>query len=85
MKFTEAKLELAIIELLKNEGYPHVSGETISRHVEPFPGGRLDPKSLAVNGIDPFHPFRLAVPEAKALQEEGIPAVPLPPLPEEHN
>jgi hypothetical protein len=23
--------------------------------------------------------------EAKALQEEGIPAVPLPPLPEEHN
>jgi len=31
VKFTEAKLELAIIELLKNEGYPHVSGETISR------------------------------------------------------
>ncbi len=31
MKFTEAKLEQAIIHLLGNEGYPHVLGETISR------------------------------------------------------
>ena len=31
MKFTEAKLEQAIIELLEKEGYPHVLGETISR------------------------------------------------------
>jgi type I restriction enzyme R subunit len=31
MKFTEAKLEQAIIHLLGNEGYPHVFGETISR------------------------------------------------------
>jgi len=31
MKFTEAKLEQAIIELLGKEGYPHVLGETISR------------------------------------------------------
>jgi type I restriction enzyme, R subunit len=31
MKFTEAQLELAIIELLTAEGYPHVLGETIER------------------------------------------------------
>jgi type I restriction enzyme R subunit len=31
MKFTEAKLEQAIIDLLGNEGYPHVLGETSSR------------------------------------------------------
>ena len=31
MKFTEAHLESAIIELLKAEGHPHVSGETIQR------------------------------------------------------
>ena len=31
MKFTEAQLESAIIELLKAEGYPHVLGETIER------------------------------------------------------
>ncbi|MDA3937804.1 MAG: HsdR family type I site-specific deoxyribonuclease [Spirochaetia bacterium] len=30
-KFTEAKLEQAIINLLKGEGYPHYLGETISR------------------------------------------------------
>lgn len=31
MKFTEAQLEQAIIELLGEEGYPHVLGETIQR------------------------------------------------------
>lgn len=31
MKFTEAKLEYAIIELLEAEGYPHVLGEMIER------------------------------------------------------
>jgi len=31
MKFTEAQLEAAIIELLGEEGYPHVLGETIER------------------------------------------------------
>ena len=30
-KFTEAKLEEAIISLLEAEGYPHVLGETIER------------------------------------------------------
>lgn len=30
-KFTEAQLEQAIIELLGEEGYPHVLGETVSR------------------------------------------------------
>jgi len=31
VKFTEARLEQAIIDLLGKEGYPHVLGETISR------------------------------------------------------
>ncbi len=31
MKFTEAKLEQAFIELLGNEGFPHFLGNTISR------------------------------------------------------
>lgn len=31
MKFTESKLEQAIVELLEEEGYPHVLGETILR------------------------------------------------------
>lgn len=31
MKFTEAKLEDAIISLLEAEGYPHVCGDSIQR------------------------------------------------------
>jgi len=31
MKFTEQKLETAIIELLGEQGYPHVLGEAIER------------------------------------------------------
>ena len=34
MKFTEERLEQAIIELLGKEGYPHASGESIERIVE---------------------------------------------------
>ena len=30
MKFTEAKLEQAIITLLAEQGFPHVSGTTLS-------------------------------------------------------
>ena len=33
MKFTEEKLERAIIELLEHEGFPHVVGEEISRDI----------------------------------------------------
>jgi type I restriction enzyme, R subunit len=31
MKFTEAKLEQAIIDLLGEEGYPHVLGRDVNR------------------------------------------------------
>lgn len=34
MKFTEAKLEQAFIELLENEGYPHFVGSTLARQSE---------------------------------------------------
>lgn len=34
MKFTEAKLEKAFIELLEQEGYPHVVGISISRSAD---------------------------------------------------
>ena len=41
--------------------------ETWRFHVQPVPGARLDPASLAVNGIDPHHPLRPALPERDAL------------------
>ena len=37
-------------------------------HVKPFQGARLDPTSLAVTGIGPYHPLRPALPERDALQ-----------------
>jgi ribonuclease T len=36
--------------------------------VKPFEGSRLDPASLQVTGIDPFHPLRPALDEAEALR-----------------
>lgn len=33
MKFTESSLELAIIELFQNEGYPHIDGSTIHKEL----------------------------------------------------
>ena len=42
-------------------------GESHSYHVRPFEGSNLEPASLAVNGIDPWHPLRPALPEKDAL------------------
>jgi ribonuclease T len=36
--------------------------------IKPFEGSRLDPASLQVTGIDPFHPLRPAIDEGDALK-----------------
>lgn len=64
---TDALLEVAAV-LIEQEGDGSLRvGETISTHVIPFEGANLDPKSLEVNGIDPFHPLRAARAEREAL------------------
>jgi len=64
---TDALLEIAAVTLkLDPDGVLHRE-ETWRYHVQPFPGARLDPASLAVNGIDPHHPLRPALPERDAL------------------
>ena len=64
---TDALLEVAAVLLDMDEtGFLH-RGRTFSYHVKPFEGGQINPESLAVNGIDPYHPFRLAVAEDEAL------------------
>jgi ribonuclease T len=64
---TDALLEIAaVIVRMDWQGYLRPAG-TLAHHVQPFPGSRLDPASMAVNGIDPDHPFRFAVPENEAL------------------
>ena len=65
---TDALLEIAAV-LIDMDGDGVLSrGATHSFHVKPFEGARLDPASLLVTGIDPFHPLRPALPERDALQ-----------------
>ena len=65
---THALLEIAAIPILMQEDGILCPGETIACHVQPFEGAKLDPAALKFNGIDPFHPFRLAKPEKEALE-----------------
>ena len=64
---TDALLEVAAVILRMNDAGELEPAETISCHVQPFEGANLDPKALAFNGIDPYHPFRAALPEKEAL------------------
>ena len=66
---TDALLEIAAILVRFDEDGRLHPAESVRYHVEPFPGARLDPASLEVTGIDPFHPFRLAVDENEALRK----------------
>jgi ribonuclease T len=65
---TDALLEVAAVLIDMDENGVLRRGTTHSFHVIPFEGSRLDPASLAVTGIDPFHPLRPAIPERDALQ-----------------
>lgn len=64
---TDALLEVAAVVLHMDQAGQLHPGEAISCHVLPFEGANLDPKALAFNGIDPYHPFRDALPERQAL------------------
>ena len=64
---TDALLEIAAVTLKLDPDGMLRREQTWRYHVQPFPGGRLDPASLAVNGIDPHHPLRPALPERDAL------------------
>lgn len=64
---TDALLEIAAVTLRFDEDGWLVIDESHSFHVQPFEGARIDPASLEVNGIDPHHPLRPALPEREAL------------------
>lgn len=64
---TDALLEIAVVLVNVDAAGDLVRGETYAAHVEPFPGANIEQASLEVNGIDPHHPLRLAMPEREAL------------------
>ncbi len=64
----DALLEIAAVTLqIDNQGLwqPH---ETHFCHLIPFEGANLDQQALDFLGVDPYHPFRFAVPEASGLE-----------------
>jgi ribonuclease T len=65
---TDALLEIAAVIVEIDAMGRLRRGVTHAYHVKPFEGSRLDPVSLEVNGIDPWHPLRPAIDEADALQ-----------------
>jgi len=65
---TDALLEVAAVLIEMGSDGVLSRGATHAFHVKPFEGARLDPASLSVTGIDPFHPLRPALPERDALQ-----------------
>lgn len=65
----DALLEVAAATLkLDDNGIIQID-EQICRHIMPFEGSNMDPKSMEVNGIDPYNPFRMAVDEPQAMNE----------------
>ena len=65
---TDALLEIAAVLLRFMPDGTIVPAESHRYLVKPFPGARLDPASLEITGIDPFHPLRPALDEAEALR-----------------
>lgn len=64
-----ALLEIAAIIIdMDADGWLKPSS-TMACHVLPFPDAELDPRALAFNKIDPYHPFRDAIPEQDALKQ----------------
>ena len=65
---TDALLEVAAVLLEFDADGKLGRGETIRYHVQPFEGANIEAASIAVNGIDPYHPLRPAIDEKDALQ-----------------
>lgn len=65
----DALLEIAAVILKINDNGILSIDEQIARNVVPFEGSNMEPASLEITGIDPYHPFRMAVPEKEALTD----------------
>lgn len=64
---TDALLEVAAVLVEIQADGTLRPGESWRYHVKPFEGANVEAASLAVNGIDPYHPLRPALPEKEAL------------------
>lgn len=63
-----ALLEIAAVIVELNQEGHLITTERYSAHIIPFKNSELDPVALKFTGIDPFHPFRMAIDEKSALE-----------------
>jgi ribonuclease T len=70
---TDALLEVAACILRMDDFGRLVISKTISTHVEPFTGSKIEPKSLEITGIRLDSPLREALPEKEALRRIAQP------------
>lgn len=66
---TDALLEMAVVIPAMDESGQLIIESSHREHIIPFEGANLDPAALKFNGIDPYHPFRLAIDEKEALRK----------------
>lgn len=64
---TDALLEICAIVIESDDEGTLYQGEERWHHVAPFEGANIEPAAIEFTGIDPHHPFRLAVSEHEAL------------------
>ena len=64
----DALLQIAAVMIDLDDSGRLVRGPTHSYHVQPFAGANIEPASLQINRIDPWHPLRPAIDEREALQ-----------------
>jgi len=70
---TDAMLEIAACILCMDDFGRLKIAETISANIEPFPGARIEPRSLEFTGIDLDDPQRMPVSEKEALRSIFLP------------
>ena len=63
----DALLEVSAVLLEIDDNGQLCIKESVSSHIKPYEGLNLDPKSMKVNGIDPYNPFRMAKTEFEGL------------------
>lgn len=56
----DALLEIGAVTLKIDENGMMTTNNEYQAHVNPFEGANMEPASLEINGIDPYHPFRVA-------------------------
>ena len=64
---TDALLEVAAVLINMDDQGRLSTGDVYTTHVTPFEGANMEPKSLEINGIDPYNPLRAARAEREAL------------------